>query len=152
VDTLTNAFGGASAPVSEGPEIPDLSAFHMLLAEDIEINKEIVVTLLEPTGLQVEWAENGAIALQKFRLHPDLFDLIFMDVQMPEMDGYGATRAIRALDHPRAKTIPIVAMTANVFREDIENCIAAGMNDHVGKPLDIAEVLSKLKQYCVARS
>jgi CheY-like chemotaxis protein len=73
--------------------------------------------------------------------------MIFMDVQMPEMDGYEATHRIRGLDLPRAKEIPIVAMTANVFREDIEKCLNAGMNDHVGKPLDLDELLIRLRKY-----
>jgi CheY-like chemotaxis protein len=70
---------------------------------------------------------------------------------MPEMDGYEATRSIRALDLPQAKTIPIIAMTANVFREDIENCLKAGMNDHVGKPLNLDEVLARLRRYLRTR-
>jgi CheY-like chemotaxis protein len=70
-----------------------------------------------------------------------------MDIQMPEMDGYEATQRIRALNAPNAKTIPIVAMTANVFRDDIERCLAVGMNDHVGKPIDVADLLMKLKKY-----
>jgi len=73
-----------------------------------------------------------------------------MDLQMPEMDGYEATRAIRSLAVPSAKTIPIVAMTANVFREDVEKCLAAGMNAHVGKPLNIAEVMEKLRHYLLS--
>jgi CheY-like chemotaxis protein len=121
--------------------------FHMLLAEDVEINREIVLTLLEPTGLKIDCAENGSEAVKMFRSAPDKYQLIFMDVQMPEMDGYEATRTIRSFDNPRAKEIPIVAMTANVFREDVERCIASGMNDHVGKPLDINEVLNKLRRY-----
>jgi CheY-like chemotaxis protein len=78
---------------------------------------------------------------------PFKYDMLFMDVQMPEMDGYEATRRIRALDIPHAKTIPIIAMTANVFREDIERCLEAGMDSHVGKPIDFKEVLSKLRSY-----
>jgi CheY-like chemotaxis protein len=74
-----------------------------------------------------------------------------MDIQMPEIDGYGATRRIRALNIPKAETIPIVAMTANVFREDVEKCIAVGMNNHVGKPLDFAEVIEKLRTYLPAK-
>ncbi len=80
---------------------------------------------------------------------PDKYNLIFMDVQMPEMDGYEATRRIRALDILQAKTIPIIAMTANVFREDVEKCLEAGMNDHVGKPIDFREVLDKLHFYWI---
>jgi len=78
---------------------------------------------------------------------PQKYDMIFMDVQMPEMDGYEATRRIRSLDNPKAKTIPIIAMTANVFREDIEKCLASGMNSHVGKPLDFQEVMNRLRSY-----
>ena len=119
----------------------------VLLAEDVEINKEIVLTLLEPTGLTVDCAENGAAAVRMFCANPERYGIIFMDVQMPEMDGYEATRRIRALDLPWAGQIPIVAMTANVFREDVEKCLAAGMNDHVGKPLNLGEVMKILRQY-----
>ena len=128
-------------------EEDDFSAFTVLLAEDIEINREIVLALLEPTGVMVKCAENGAQALRLFAQTPEAFDLIFMDIQMPEMDGFEATRSIRALDLPRAKDVPIIAMTANVFREDIDKCLAAGMNGHVGKPLDFAEVMAKLRRY-----
>jgi CheY-like chemotaxis protein len=117
------------------------------LVEDVEINKEIVLALLEPTQLDIDCAENGAEALQLFKESPDKYDMIFMDVQMPVMDGYEATRKIRALDFPKAKEIPIVAMTANVFKEDIERCLASGMNNHIGKPLDLNEVLARLHQY-----
>jgi len=120
---------------------------HILLAEDVEINREIVLALLEPTQLSIDCAENGAEAVRMFTEAPDKYDMIFMDVQMPEMDGYEATRRIRALDIPKAITIPIVAMTANVFREDIERCLDAGMNSHVGKPLDFNEILEKLNEY-----
>ncbi|MDR3277588.1 MAG: response regulator [Oscillospiraceae bacterium] len=122
----------------------------LLLAEDVEINREIVLALLEPTGLKIDCAENGSAALRAFAESPELYDMIFMDMQMPDMDGLEATRRIRALDYPAAKTIPIIAMTANVFREDIENCIAAGMDDHMGKPIDFDEVLKKLRQYLPA--
>ncbi|MDR2669538.1 MAG: response regulator [Desulfovibrio sp.] len=120
---------------------------HVLLAEDIELNREIVVTLLEPTGLTVDCAENGAEALRMFSAQPERYDLIFMDVQMPEMDGFEATRRIRGLDTPRAREIPIVAMTAHVFREDIERCLQAGMVAHVSKPLDHNLLMAVLKRY-----
>ena len=120
---------------------------HILLAEDIEVNREIVLALLEETGLTFDCAENGVEAVRRFREAPDKYDLIFMDVQMPVLDGLDATRQIRALNHKNAKDIPIIAMTANVFREDIEKCLEAGMNAHVGKPLDIAEVLEQLQRY-----
>ena len=119
----------------------------ILLAEDVEINREIVQTLLEPTGLGIDCAENGAEAVRMFTEAPERYDMIFMDVQMPEMDGNEAARRIRALDIPRAKSVPIVAMTANVFREDIETCLAAGMNSHIGKPLDFEEVVSHLREF-----
>jgi signal transduction histidine kinase/DNA-binding response OmpR family regulator len=119
----------------------------ILLAEDVEINREIVLALLEPTQLEIDCAENGAEAVRMFTEAPDKYDMIFMDVQMPEMDGYEATRRIRELNTPKALAIPIVAMTANVFREDIERCLEAGMNSHVGKPLDFNEILEKLNEY-----
>jgi CheY-like chemotaxis protein len=106
-----------------------------------------VAALLEPTLIAIDCAENGLEAVEMFSAGPDAYDMIFMDIQMPEMDGYEATRSIRALDIPRAKTITIVAMTANVFREDIEKCLASGMNDHGGKPLNIEEVLATLSKY-----
>jgi signal transduction histidine kinase/DNA-binding response OmpR family regulator len=118
----------------------------ILLVEDVEINREIVLALLEPTQIGIDCAENGIEAVRMFTEAPHKYDLIFMDVQMPEMDGYEATRCIRAMvDIPQSRTIPIIAMTANVFREDIERCLNAGMNSHVGKPLHFEEVLEKLK-------
>ena len=128
-------------------EIDCFQGYRILLAEDVPINREIVLTLLEPTQLAIDCAENGAEAVRMFAATPDAYDMIFMDVQMPEMDGYEATKRIRALGVPRARTVPIVAMTANVFREDIEKGIAAGMNNHVGKPLDFNNVLHKLRIY-----
>jgi signal transduction histidine kinase len=125
----------------------DFSGRRVLLAEDVELNREVVLALLEPTRLSVECVENGAMALRVFNASPEAFDMIFMDIQMPEMDGYEATRAIRASAAPNAKTIPIIAMTANVFKEDVEKCLEAGMNGHVAKPLDFDEVLEQLRQY-----
>ena len=121
--------------------------YNVLLAEDVEINREIVIALLEPTLLEIDCAENGAQAVEMFSAAPDKYNLIFMDLQMPGMDGLEATRMIRALGSDNAKDIPIIAMTANVFKEDIDNCIEAGMNDHIGKPLDFNEVLLILRQY-----
>jgi CheY-like chemotaxis protein len=123
------------------------AGYCVLLADDVEINREIVLSLLEATALEIDCAENGLQAVRMFSAEPERYDMIFMDVQMPEMDGYEATRAIRALDVPRARTVPIVAMTANVFREDIEKSLNAGMNDHLGKPIDLHDVLAKLRAY-----
>jgi len=122
----------------------------LLLAEDVEINREIVLTLLEPTGLQIDCAENGVKAVLMFSQAPEKYDMIFMDVQMPEMDGYEATQQIRALEREMHKTdrrIPIIAMTANVFREDIEKCLEAGMDNHIGKPLNLDEVIERLRTF-----
>ena len=130
-----------------GHSLPVFNNKHVLIAEDIDINREIVTALLEPTGLSFDCAKNGLEAVQMFSEAQEAYDLIFMDVQMPEMDGYEATRCIRSLGSLKAKAIPIIAMTANVFREDIEKCLEAGMNGHVGKPLDINEVVKVVKGY-----
>ncbi|MCL1829397.1 MAG: response regulator [Oscillospiraceae bacterium] len=121
--------------------------YRVLLVEDVEINREIVTALLEPTLLEIDCAENGAEAVQMFSHAPENYNIIFMDLQMPEMDGYEASRRIRALDSEIAKTIPIIAMTANVFKEDVDNCLAAGMNDHLGKPLDFNAVFQILRRH-----
>jgi len=121
--------------------------YRILLAEDVEINREIVMMLLEPTMLVVDAVENGALAVQTFMAQPDIYDLILMDMQMPEMDGLEATEKIRALNIPGAKEISILALTANVFKEDIDRCLTAGMNDHISKPLNLDEVLGKLVKY-----
>ncbi|MDR1654737.1 MAG: response regulator, partial [Treponema sp.] len=119
----------------------------ILLAEDVEINREIIYSLLEDTGIQIEAAENGKEAFEKFKENPEHYGLILMDIHMPEMDGYEATRKIRELSCPKARSIPIMAMTANVFKEDVEHCLAAGMNDHLGKPVDAEELIKRLKKY-----
>jgi len=135
--------------------------YRILVAEDLEINREIVEAMLEPLQLEIDFAVNGSEAVQKFNAGLHNYDLIFMDLQMPEMDGYEATHKIRAFEEEKRKTllsekspllelpkgVPIIAMTANVFREDIERCLGAGMNGHIGKPLDLGEVLEKLKTY-----
>ena len=119
----------------------------ILLAEDVEINREIVQALLEPTLLDITCASNGAEAVRVFCKDPDKYEMIFMDLQMPEMDGFEATRRIRAFDNPNAKKVPIIAMTANVFKEDIKHCFEAGMNGHIGKPLDFGEIIKILHKY-----
>jgi CheY-like chemotaxis protein len=119
----------------------------ILVAEDIAINCEILKRFLEPTCVEIDIAENGAEALQAFIENEERYDLILMDLQMPQMDGYESARRIRALESEKAKNIPIIAMTANVFTEDIERCLGVGMNDHVGKPLDFNDLLQKLRNY-----
>ena len=119
----------------------------ILIAEDVEINREIVKEILDPALLEIDFAENGKEAVRLFSEAPDKYDMIFMDIQMPEMDGYEATRVIRAIDSRIAKSIPIVAMTANVYKEDVDKCLAAGMNGHVGKPINFDEVTETLRKY-----
>jgi signal transduction histidine kinase/CheY-like chemotaxis protein len=134
---------------------PDITGIfaerRILLAEDMEINREIVMALLESTNIAIDYAENGEEAVGIFSKNPEKYDLILMDLQMPKMDGFEATRLIRAfetqLENNAPTQVPIVAMTANVFREDIDKCLKAGMNDHLGKPLNFDEVLEKLKRY-----
>ena len=117
----------------------------ILLAEAMEINREVVMELLKPTKVEIDCAENGAEAVRMFESSPDKYDLIFMDVQMPEMDGHQATRAIRGMGTAKAATVPIVAMTANVFQKDITECLKSGMNSHLGKPLDLNEIIKLLR-------
>ena len=129
--------------------------YRVLLVEDVEINREIVTALLEPTLIDIDCAENGEEAVTMYKENPEKYNIIFMDLQMPVMDGYDATRAIRALDEAAAgaetaeyaESVPIIAMTANVFKEDVDNCLEAGMNDHLGKPLDFDDVLRILRHY-----
>jgi len=120
----------------------------LLLVEDIEINREIVIALLEDTGIDIDCAENGQEALDIITTNPDKYDIVFMDVQMPKMDGHEATRRIRALPAiKRKERLPIIAMTANVFTSDIEQCLASGMNEHLSKPLDMDKVMEVLRRY-----
>ena len=124
-----------------------LSGKRVLLAEDNELNWEVARELLSILELELDWAENGEICVEKFRESPaGYYDAIIMDVRMPVMDGYEATAAIRKLERADAD-IPIIAMTADAFSEDIQRCLACGMNDHLAKPIDIQAVTSKLKKY-----
>ena len=118
-----------------------------LLADDVEINREIVIAILEDTGLMIECAENGAEALEMFRSAPEKYDIILMDINMPEMDGVEATRRIRALEAREAADIPIIALTANVLASEVESYFAAGMTDHIGKPVDYGMLLEKLNKH-----
>ena len=115
----------------------------MLVVEDNDINADILTELLDMAGAFSERAENGRVAVELFRSKPQgYYDGILMDIQMPEMNGYEAARAIRSLNRPDAANIPIVAMTANAFAEDVRKSMEAGMNAHLAKPLDPA-ILNK---------
>jgi len=140
----------------------DFTSHRILLVEDMEINREIVLMLLESTHIKIECAVNGIQAVEMYIEEPKRYEMILMDIHMPGMDGYEATRQIRDYEQKQKsgessqlKTgyehyhwhIPIIAMTANVFKEDIKHCLDAGMDDHIGKPLDLEVVLEKLRNY-----
>ena len=125
----------------------ELKGKHILLAEDNELNWEVARELLSELELELDWAENGRICLEKFeKSSAGYYDAILMDVRMPVMDGYETTRAIRGLGR-KDTDIPIIAMTADAFSEDIQRCLEYGMNDHLAKPIDIQTVVRKLKKY-----
>ena len=122
------------------------SDLKILLAEDNALNYEITYEILTAFGMEVEWAQNGAIAVEQFQASQEgQYDLILMDMQMPVMNGLEATRAIRGLERRDAKTIPIIAITANAFAEDRAVCLEAGMNDHIPKPIDVDKLLDVLR-------
>lgn len=134
---------GSDPILSTMIEDPDFSGKTILLVEDIEINREIVAELLKNTGLTIENAENGSVAVEIFTAFPNRYDLILMDVQMPIMDGYEATKIIRSID----PDIPIIAMTANAFREDVNRSLDSGMVDHITKPFNTLTLVQKIAQY-----
>ena len=127
---------------TSGEVAVDFTGKRVLIVDDIEINREIILELLRDTGLSMDVAENGEKAVYAFENAPvDYYDMILMDMQMPVMDGCSATEAIRAMDRPDAKSVNIIAMTANVMREDVENALNAGMDGHLGKPIDIQKMM-----------
>lgn len=146
VTSRSNRSSGAEAKeVLQG--FASMNGVHVLLAEDNELNMEIAKTILEEAGLSVDGVENGKEALDTFAASaPGTYQAIFMDIQMPVMDGYEASRNIRVCSHPQAETIPIIALTANAFAEDIAKALTAGMNDHVPKPIDYERLLAVLEK------
>lgn len=131
----------------------DFKGKRILLVEDNELNREIAMELIGATGACVESAEDGVQAVKAFEDSPvGYYDLILMDIQMPNMDGYEATRHIRTLGRPDACKVPIFAMTANAFAEDVEKSKEAGMNAHISKPLDVHAVYEKMKEYLALSS
>ena len=119
----------------------------LLLAEDNAINREIIIAMLEDTQIKIECAHNGLEATELFKSSPDKFDIILMDINMPVMDGVEATRYIRNLSNPKGSLIPIIALTANVLSEEIKKYLSAGMNDHIGKPVDYDRLIHVLDKY-----
>ncbi|CDF25426.1 hypothetical protein HMPREF9467_04857 [ [[Clostridium] clostridioforme 2_1_49FAA] len=126
----------------------DLSGRRILIAEDNELNWEVANELLSDLGVELDWAEDGQICLDKFQKSPEgYYDAVFMDIRMPHMTGYEATKMIRGLKHPDALSIPIIAMSADAFSDDIQHCLECGMNAHIAKPIDIMEVSRLLKRF-----
>ena len=148
-NTIIKLCKNSLVPESAGEceQIREWSGQTILLAEDMEINREIVQGILEDTGIEIVCACDGEEAIQMFSHSPEQFDLILMDIQMPYVDGFQATSMIREMAHPRAAQIPILAMTANAFKEDAQLCLDAGMNDHIAKPIDIETLFQKLSVY-----
>ena len=129
------------------PATASLEGKTVLLADDVDVNREIVIAMLEDTGLLIECAENGREAFDMFSASPGKYDVILMDVNMPVMDGVEATRRIRALDAPEAAQVPIIAMTANVLMSEVETYLADGMTDHIGKPIDFDRLRDMLYRH-----
>jgi len=152
----------------------DFKEYSILVAEDVEINREILLAFLEKTSIAIDFAENGKEAVSKYTEQPDKYNLILMDINMPEMNGDEATKVIRAFEAETKskisrdgslsftegetqsnnwnlrKQIPIIAMTADVFQEDIDKCLSAGMNDHIAKPIVTDDLNAKLKKYLLS--
>ena len=146
-DKINDLIGKESASIEPEDDYSDLQGLNILVAEDNDVNWEIISALLSMFGITTERAENGRICLDKMRAaEKDRYTLIFMDVQMPEMNGLEATRAIRKLDDPWASSIPIIAMTADAFSENVTECLNAGMNGHIAKPIDIKLVIKEIRR------
>jgi len=148
VDSLVAVFateGEATVTAAAQDDSARLAGLRLLLAEDNEINQQIAVELLEGVGATVAVAGNGRIAVERAASSPESFDAVLMDLQMPEMDGFQATRALRA--DPRTAALPIIAMTAHATMEERQRCLAAGMNDHVSKPIDPDRLYETLERF-----
>ncbi|MDR1268957.1 MAG: response regulator [Planctomycetaceae bacterium] len=145
IDTAFSSTKKEQPPTNE--ESLDFSGYRILIADDVKINRMIIYSLLKETHIMIDEAENGNEAVEKIQQSPSgYYLLVLMDMQMPVMDGCTATRTIRASQHPDATTLPIIAMTANVFKEDVQEVLDAGMNGHIGKPIDIQIVLDTIKK------
>ena len=144
---INNLIGKESVSSAPEDDYSDLQGLHLLVAEDNDINWEIISTILSMYGITTDRAENGRICVDMMRKAEEgSYELIFMDVQMPEMNGLDATRAIRELENPWAASIPIIAMTADAFSENVTKCMEAGMNGHIAKPVDIQLVIKEIRR------
>ena len=146
-DSLTTTAGNNAAQNQ-----PIFAEHAVLIVDDVEINREIVISYLEDTGINMDCAENGLKAVEFFKANSEKYGAILMDIHMPEMDGYEATRQIRAFEKEHSapgavRQVPIIAMTANVFKDDVEKCMAVGMTHHIGKPIDYEELIKQLSGY-----
>ena len=144
-DKINELLGTTAKSVEPENDYSELQGMNILIAEDNDINWEIISTILDMYGITTERAENGRICVEKMASASEgCYDLVFMDIQMPEMNGLDATRAIRALEDPWASRIPIVAMTADAFSENVTECLNAGMNGHIAKPIDVKLVIKEI--------
>ena len=152
-DQINALLGTKAKSVEPENDYSDLQGLNILIAEDNDINWEIIAAMLGMFGITTERAENGRVCVNKISQAPEgSYALIFMDIQMPEMNGLEATRTIRALDNPWASSIPIIAMTADAFSENVTECLNAGMNGHIAKPVDIKLVIKEIRRIKEERS
>ena len=146
-DKINDLIGKESGSVEPEDDHSDLQGLHILVAEDNDINWEIISAMLSMFGITTDRAENGRVCVDMIRdAEPGRYELVFMDIQMPEMNGLDATRAIRKLPDPRASSVPIIAMTADAFSENITECMNAGMDGHIAKPVDIKLVIKEIRR------
>jgi CheY-like chemotaxis protein len=146
-DKINNLIGKESRSIEPEDDYSDLEGLHILVAEDNDVNWEIISAILAMYGITTDRAENGRVCVDMMRTAAEgSYELIFMDVQMPDMNGLDATRAIRKLEDPWASSIPIVAMTADAFSENVTECLNAGMNGHIAKPVDIKIVIKEIRR------
>ena len=146
-DKINDLIGKESVSKEPEDDYSDLVGLHVLVAEDNDINWEIISAMLSMFGITADRAENGRICVETLRTaEAGSYELVFMDIQMPEMNGLDATRAIRSLENPWAASIPIVAMTADAFSENVTECLDAGMNGHIAKPVDIKLVIKEIRR------
>jgi signal transduction histidine kinase/CheY-like chemotaxis protein len=144
---ISEVLGLEDKAASQEENNSDLADMKVLVAEDMDVNWEVISTLLNMYGIKCRRAENGKVAVDMLRnIQPAEYDLVFMDIQMPVMNGLEATRQIRKLENPYAAGIPIIAMTADAFSENVAECLEAGMNGHIAKPIDINNVLKELRK------